>query len=95
MKRTIFLIIMIAAFAAGAPADAKKKTAPTDPRLSNSPATQCWKQYGAYYDERVRKWIVSPSENAAMSLTDALRKCISEKTGIPVNQIRIPEMYLY
>ena len=94
MKRIICSIIMIVSCAAVAPADAKKKVTPTDPRFSNSPETQCFKQYGAYYDERERKWIVIPSENTAMSLADALRKCISEKKGIPRNQIRIPEMYV-
>jgi hypothetical protein len=57
-----------------------------------SAVLECWKQHGARWDPNLQKWMTYPSPQLSMVLADAIRACISRRTGIPRNQIPIPEI---
>jgi len=81
----ILLVVLIGTVPAGA-----KKTRSGTGRL-NAASLECWKQYGAAYDPVKKKWILFTSEEYTASIGDAIRRCISRRTGIPPSKIPIPE----
>jgi hypothetical protein len=90
MLRTIWLvsiattIVSLTTF----PAVAKKRAKPAQ---ANSATIECFKQYGASIDPVTKQLTLYATERDGMSRLDAVRACISSKSGGPRNNIRIPE----
>jgi hypothetical protein len=63
-----------------APALAQKKPA------GNLAAIQleCFKGQGGYYDANLKKYVMHGTENDMQSKTDAVNRCVAEKSGKPV-----------
>ena len=85
------LVVLISTVPAGAQ---KKKTRGGTGGL-NAAIIECWKQHGAAYDPVKKKWILYTTELNIAFIGDAIRRCISRRTGIPPGKIPIPEETIY
>jgi len=72
------------------PAHAQKRPKGANPP-SNAATAECFKKNGAAYDASRNRWILHLGEEGTFRL-DAVRKCISEATGVPAGGIRIREV---
>jgi hypothetical protein len=72
-------ILCLACFAS--PARAQKKSSPS---LANI-QLECFKGQGGYYDAQTKQWTINGTEMDMLSKTDAVRKCVAEKTGKPAD----------
>jgi hypothetical protein len=60
-----------------------------------SAAEECVKQQGGSYDPVRKKWLIHDySEMGGTAKADALRECVSRKTGAPRSQISVPTYYI-
>jgi len=88
------IIALLLVSLAAVPTDAQKQT--TRARQEGSIRVECFKRYGAAYDATTKKWVLHIwSESDLISKLDAVRDCISRGTGIPRDQITIPEVPVY
>ena len=44
---------------------------------------ECFKSQGAYYDAHHKRYVMHGTEMDMLSKTDAVNKCVAEKTGKP------------
>jgi hypothetical protein len=79
MNRSVCIAItLFAVFCAATPALANKK------RANGSLAaiqTECFKENGAYLDPVTKRYRIRTTQMGMMTMSDALRKCIAEKSG--------------
>jgi hypothetical protein len=74
-------------------APAKKRAPSTSPKISA--VEECVKQQGGSYDPVSKKWLIHDySEMGGTAKADALRECLSRKTGTPRHQIPVPTYYI-
>ena len=61
----------------------------------NAAAIECVKQSGGAYDPETKKWVLRSTELHSQSVLEAVRDCISRRTGTPRIAIVIPEIPIY
>jgi hypothetical protein len=72
-------VAAFAFYALTAPALAQKKSATSLAAIQ----LECFKSQGGYYDANLKKYVMHGTENDMQSKTDAVNKCVAEKTGKP------------
>jgi hypothetical protein len=72
------------------PAHAQKRAKGTSP-TSGAATAECFKKNGGAYDAAKNRWVLHLGEESTFRL-DAVRKCISDLTGVPAGGIRIREV---
>jgi hypothetical protein len=81
MKQTLHTLaaslLILSGFAA--PALAQKKSASSLAAIQ----LECFKGQGGYDDANLKKYVMHGTENDMQSKTDAVNKCVAEKTGKP------------
>ncbi len=74
-------------------ATAKKRPPRASPGISA--VEECVKQQGGSYDPVRKKWMIHDySEMGGTAKADALRDCLSRKTGTARGQIPVPTYYI-
>jgi len=72
------------------PAHAQKRSKGASPPSSAATA-ECFKKNGAAYDASKNRWVLYLGDESTFRL-DAVRKCISDVTGVPAGGIQIREV---
>jgi hypothetical protein len=86
-------LALIVGSTAAESATAKKRPPRASPSISA--VEECVKQQGGSYDPVRKKWLIHDySEMGGTAKADALRQCLSRKTGAPQNQISVPTYYI-
>jgi hypothetical protein len=91
--RSATAVALSVGLTASVPASARKKAPSASPKMSA--AEECVKQQGGSYDPVRKKWLIHDySEMGGTAKADALRECVSRKTGAPRSQISVPTYYI-
>jgi hypothetical protein len=82
-------VATIAALGSTPPALAQKKS------TGNLAAIQleCFKAQGAYFDAQTNRWMMQGTDHDMVGRTDAVNKCVAEKTGKPATQFMKQETH--
>jgi hypothetical protein len=54
---------------------------------------ECFKAQGAYYDAANKRWMMQGTDVDIIQRTDAVNRCVAEKTGKPSGQFIKQETY--
>ena len=85
MYRSLCITVLasFAVFCLAAPAVAQKKSAGGSVRAIQ---LECFKAQGAHYDASTKRWVMQGTSLNMVSRTDAVNRCVAEKTGKPATQ---------
>jgi hypothetical protein len=62
-------------------ADAAKKGAAKSRSSLAAIQLECFKQYGAWYDETTKRWVMQAPYYIMASRTDAINDCVAQRAG--------------
>jgi hypothetical protein len=82
-------LALLAAFYVTDPALAQKKSGGSLAAIQ----FECFKAQGAYYDASTKRWRMEGTDVDIIQRTDAVNRCVTEKTGRPAGQFLKQETY--